>query len=91
MLELIYTVHMRDINVPHMQAAVAQLLSAARNGNIATVRRLLTKGNVDVNVMDQVSVSSLSSCLTSLKATHCSKWVGYSRFSSVSVMVPCIV
>ena len=82
---------MKDIFVPHMQAAATQLLSAARNGDIATVRRLLTKGNVDVNVTDQVSVSSLPSYLTSLKATHCSEWVGYSRFSSVSVMVPCSV
>ena len=57
MLDLIYTVLMK---VPHMQAAI-QLLSAAHNGVIATVRRLVTKGRVDVNVTDEVGVSSLSS------------------------------
>ena len=61
MLDLIYTVLMRDIIVPHMQAAATLLLSAARDGDIATVRRLVTEGHVDVNVTDQVSVSSLSS------------------------------
>ena len=54
MLDLIYTVLMRDINVPHMQAATTQLLSAARNGDIATVRRLVTEGHVDVNITDEV-------------------------------------
>ena len=68
MLDLIYTVLMRDIIVPHIQATETQLLSAARNGDIATVRRLVTKSNVDVNVTDQVSVSRLSSSLPSLKA-----------------------
>ena len=63
MLDLIYTVLMRDIVVPHMQAAVATLLlSAARDRDIATVRRLLTEGHVDVNITDQVGVSSPSSC-----------------------------
>ena len=63
MLDLIYTVLMRDIIVPHMQAAAAtQLLSAARHGDIATVRRLVTEGHVDVNVTDEVGVSSLSCC-----------------------------
>ena len=62
MLDLIYTVLMRDIILPHMQAAAATLLlSAAHDGDIATVRRLVTEGHVDVNVTDQVSVSSLSS------------------------------
>ena len=63
MSDLIYTVLMRDIILPHMQAAAAAtlLLSAAHDGDIATVRRLVTEGHVDVNVMDQVSVSSLSS------------------------------
>ena len=60
MLDLIYTVLMRDIIVPHMQAT--QLFSAARDGDIATVRRLVTEGHVDVNVMDEVGVSSLSCC-----------------------------
>ena len=80
MLDLIYTVLMRDIIVPHMQAAATILLSAARNGDIATVRRIVTKGNVDMNVTDQVSVSSLSFHLPSLKATCSSEWVGYNRF-----------
>ena len=54
---------MRDIIVPHMQAAVATLLlSAACDRDIATVRRLLTEGHVDVNITDQVGVSSPSSC-----------------------------
>ena len=38
-----------------MQAAT-QLLSAARDGDVATVRRVLYGGEVDVNVMDEVSV-----------------------------------
>ena len=37
-----------------MQAATKQLLSAARNGDIATVRRLVTEGHVDVNTTDEV-------------------------------------
>ena len=54
---------MRDIIVPHTQAAVAKVLHlAACYGDIATVRRLLTKGHVDVNVTNQVGVSSPSSC-----------------------------
>ena len=60
MLDLIYTVLMRDIIVPHMQAT--QLLSAVRHGDIATVRRLVTEGHVDVNVTNKVGVSSLSCC-----------------------------
>ena len=63
MLDLIYTVLMRDIIVPHMQvAATTLLLSAACDGDIATVRRLVTEGHVDVNVTDEVGVSSLSCC-----------------------------
>ena len=63
MLDLIYTVLMRDIIVPHMQAAAATLLlSAARDGDIATVRRLVTNTFVDVNVTDEVCVSSLYFC-----------------------------
>ena len=63
MLDLIYTVLMRDIIVPHAQAAVAtQLHWAARDGDIATVRRLVIEGHVDVNVTDEVGVSSPSSC-----------------------------
>ena len=63
MLDFIYTVLMMDTIVPHMQAAVAtQLHSAARNGDIATVRRLVIEGHVDVNVSDEVGVSSPSSC-----------------------------
>ena len=62
MLDLIYTVVMRDIIVPHMQVAATQLLSAAYDGDIATVRRLVTEGHVDVNVTDEVGVSSLSCC-----------------------------
>ena len=62
MLELIYTVLMRDIIVPHMQAATTLLLSAARDGDLATVRRLVTESHVDVNVTDEVGVSSLSCC-----------------------------
>ena len=60
MLDLIYTVLMRDIIVPHMQAA--RLLWAAHDGDIATVRRLVTEGHVDVNVTNEVGVSSLSCC-----------------------------
>ena len=45
---------------PYIQAAVTQLLSAARNGDIVTVTRLVSEGHVDVNVMDEVGVSSLS-------------------------------
>ena len=60
MLDLIYTVLMRDIIVPHMQAAATQLLSAVWDGDIATVRRLVTEGHVAVNVTDEVGVSSLS-------------------------------
>ena len=56
MLDLIYTVLTRDIIVPHMQAAATQLLLAAYDGDIATVRRLVTKGRVDVNVKDKVGV-----------------------------------
>ena len=62
MLDLIYTVLMRDIIVPHMQAAATQLLWAAYDGDIATVRRLVSEGHVDVNVTDKVGVSSLSCC-----------------------------
>ena len=62
MLDLIYTVLIRDIIVPHMQAAATQLLLAGRNGDIATVRRLVTKDHVDVNVTDEVGVSIPSSC-----------------------------
>ena len=62
MLDLIYTVLMRDIIIPHLQAAATQLLSAARDGDIATVRRLVTEGHVDMNITDQVGVSSSSSC-----------------------------
>ena len=68
MLDLIYTVLMRDIIVPHMQAAAAAaaaatlLLSAARDGDIATVRRLVTEGHVDMNVTNEVGVCSLSCC-----------------------------
>ena len=62
MLDLIYTVLMRDIIVPHMQAAATQLLLAACHGDIATVRRLVTEGHVDVNVTDEVGVPSLSCC-----------------------------
>ena len=62
MLDLIYTVLMRDIIVPHMQAAATQLLSAVWDGDIATVRRLVTEGHVDVNVTNEVGVSSLSCC-----------------------------
>ena len=61
MLDLIYTLLMRDIIVPHIQAAETQLLSAARNGDIATVRKLVSEGRMDVNVTDEVGVSSLSS------------------------------
>ena len=59
MLDLIYTVLMRDIIVPHMQAA-ATLYSAAQDGDIATVRKLVTEGQVYVNLTDEVGVSSLS-------------------------------
>ena len=62
MLHLIYTVLMRDIIVPHMQAAATQLLSAARDGDIATLRRLLTEGHVDMNTTDEVGMSRPSSC-----------------------------
>ena len=65
MLDLIYTVLMRDIIVPHMQAAATQLLSAVWDGDIATVRRLVTEGHVDVNVTNEVGVSSLSLLLNS--------------------------
>ena len=59
MLDLIYTVLMMDIIVLHTQAAVAkQLHSAACDGDIATLRRILTKGHVDVNITDEVGVSS---------------------------------
>ena len=51
-LDLIYTVFMRDIIVPHMQAAAAtQLLLAAPDGDIATV---VSEGCIDVNAMDEV-------------------------------------
>ena len=36
--------------------AATQLLSAAQNGDLANVRRLLTEGHVDVNVTDEVGV-----------------------------------
>ena len=63
MLDLIYTVLMRDIIFPHMQAAAATLLlSAARDGDIATVRRLVTEGHVGMNVTNEVGVCSLSCC-----------------------------
>ena len=65
MLDLIYIVLMRDIIVPHMQAAATQLLSAVWDGDIATVRRLVTEGHVDVNVTNEVGVSSLSLLLNS--------------------------
>ena len=39
---------------PHTQAAATQLISAARDGDIATVRKLVTEGQVDVNVTDKV-------------------------------------
>ena len=37
----------------------AQLISAARDGDIATVKRLLTGRRVDVNVADEVCVLCL--------------------------------
>ena len=87
MLDLIYNVNMRDIVVPHAQEAVAtRLLSAVRDGDIATVRRLVIEGHVDVNVTDEVGVSSLSSCYTSLEATHSGP--GTVGVYSVFVMVP---
>ncbi|KAL5510667.1 hypothetical protein EMCRGX_G006253, partial [Ephydatia muelleri] len=46
------------------QAAATQLLSAERDGDIATVRRLLTEGRMDVNVTDEDDQSPLFiSCL----------------------------
>ena len=83
MLDLIYTVLMRDIIVPHMQAAATLLLRAARDGDIATVRRLVTEGHVDVNVTNKVGVSNLSCCKTPMEA---SEWARYSRSSPVT---PC--
>ena len=56
--DLIYTVLMRDIIVPNMQL----MLSAAHDGDIATVRRLMAECHVDMNVTDEVGVSSLSCC-----------------------------
>ena len=82
MLDLFYTVLMRDIIVPHMQAAATQLLLAASDGDIATVSRLLTEGHVDVNVTNEVGVSSLSS----QEAVHCSEWVGRSLSSALTPM-----
>ncbi|KAL5491842.1 hypothetical protein EMCRGX_G017207 [Ephydatia muelleri] len=41
------------------KAATTQLLSAARNGDIATVRRLVTEGHVDVNITDEDGRSPL--------------------------------
>ena len=87
MLDLIYNVNMRDIIVPHAQeAVVTRLLLAVRDGDIVTVRRLVTEGHVDVNVTDEVGVSSLSSCYTSLEATHSGP--GTVGVYSVFVMVP---
>ena len=37
--------------------ATMELITAARNGDIAAVRRLLTEGHVGVNVTDKVGVS----------------------------------
>ena len=37
--------------------AQARLISAARDGDIAVVKRILTERRVDANVTDEVSVS----------------------------------
>ena len=75
MSDLIYTVFMRGIFIPYIQAAATQLLSAARNGDIATVRRLVIEGHVDVNVTDEVGVSS--PCLAKLHWRPHTTVVGY--------------
>lgn len=36
------------------------MISAARHGDIATVRKLLTENHVDVNITDEVKVCRLS-------------------------------
>ncbi|KAL5510815.1 hypothetical protein EMCRGX_G006420 [Ephydatia muelleri] len=45
-----------DVNVTDK---ATQLLSAVRHGDIATVRRLVTEGNVDVNVTNKDGVTPL--------------------------------
>ena len=40
-----------------LQTASTKLFTAARDGDIATVRRLLAEGRVDVNMKDEVGVS----------------------------------
>ena len=55
--------------VTHMQAAT-QLLSAAQNGDLANVRRLLTEGHVDVNVTDKVGVHVIGLSYSSAAIEH---------------------
>ena len=67
---------MRDIIVPHTQAAP--------NGDIATMRRQVIKGHVDMNVTDEVGVSNV---LVNVTGGHHSGRVQlvFIQF----VMVPC--
>ena len=58
---------------PHTQAAT-RLHSAACNGDIATVRRLMTLGHVDVNATDEVGVSSPS--FLNVIGGHTILWLG---------------
>eukprot|EP00731_Ephydatia_muelleri_P033541 Em0032g3a len=47
-----------DVNVTD-KAAATQLLLAVRNGDIATVRRLVTEGHVDVNLTNKDGATPL--------------------------------
>ncbi|KAL5510838.1 hypothetical protein EMCRGX_G006445 [Ephydatia muelleri] len=51
--------HLKLMNIA-LVAAATQLLLAVRNGDIATVRRLVTEGHVDVNVTDEAGAAALA-------------------------------
>ena len=57
------------VSAPDTQAAT-QLLSAAKNGDLANVRRLLTEGHVDINVTDKVGVHVIGLSYSSAAIEH---------------------
>ena len=60
-------------------------MQAAPNGDIATMRRLVIKDHVDMNVTDEVGVSNV---LVNVTGGH-TLWSGTVGVYPVFVMVPC--
>ena len=65
----------------HIQAAT-QLMPAARDGDIATVKRLLTEERVDVNVQDGVSTIFVFFVMEDKVVFEAALWSVRSRYSS---------